>query len=163
MLARTTAYTTIGLEALPVQVEVDASQGLPALAIVGLPDQAVKEAKERVRAAILNSQYRLPSVRFTVNLAPADLRKEGGLFDLAVALGMLAASDQVEPEALASVVALGELALGGGVRPAAATLPIALALRSSRRQLLVPAANAAEAAVVCGVMVIPVRSLQEAV
>src|SRR3989338_1571475 len=128
MLARTTSYTTIGLEALPVQVEVDASQGLPTLAIVGLPDQAVKEAKERVRSAILNSQYRLPSQRFTVNLAPADLRKEGGMFDLAVALGILATSDQLDPAQLAAAVALGELALDGSIRPIHGVLPIALAL-----------------------------------
>ena len=83
MLARTYSYTTFGLEAFPVEVEVDAARGLPTLAIVGLPDQAVKEARERVRAAITNSQYRLPSQRFTVNLAPADVKKEGGVFDLA--------------------------------------------------------------------------------
>ena len=80
MLARTISYTTLGLEALPVDVEVDAGRGLPALAIIGLPDQAVKEAKERVRSAILNSQYQLPSQRVTINLAPADIKKEGVSF-----------------------------------------------------------------------------------
>lgn len=87
MLARALSYTTLGLEAFPVAVEVDAGRGLPALAIVGLPDQAVKEAKERVRAAILNSQYELPSLRFTVNLAPADLKKEGVSFTSSAPLG----------------------------------------------------------------------------
>jgi len=162
MLARTTSYTTLGLEAYAVDVEVDASRGLPMLTIVGLPDQAVKEARERVRAAIINSQFQLPSQRFTVNLAPADLRKEGGLFDLAVALGILAASGQLDPNPLASIVALGELALDGSVRSVPGTLPIALAVRGSKRRLLVPRANASEAAVVGGVQVIPVASLREA-
>ena len=162
MLARTTSYTTLGLEALPVEVEVDAARGLPGLAIVGLPDQAVKEAKERVRSAILNSQYRLPSKRVIVNLAPADLKKEGGVFDLAIALGVLAASQQLDPAHVASIVALGELALDGSVRPVHGTLPIALALRGSRRRLLVPTHNAPEAAVVEGVEVITVTSLSHA-
>jgi magnesium chelatase family protein len=129
MLARAVSYTTRGLEALPVEVEVDASRGLPGLAIVGLPDQAVKEAKERVRAALLNSQYQLPSQRIIVNLAPADVKKEGGVFDLAIALGLLAASRQLEPECLSDVVILGELALDGSVRAVHGTLPIALAWR----------------------------------
>ncbi len=163
MLARTSSYTTIGLEALPVDVEVDAAQGLPTFTIVGLPDQAVKEAKERIRAAILNSLYRLPSKRFTVNLAPADVKKEGGVFDLAMALGLLAVSGQLDPAALASVVVLGELALDGSVRPIRGTLPIALALRKRRCRLLVPAPNAPEAAVVDGLQLVPVRSLREAV
>ena len=163
MLARTTSYTTLGLEALPVEVEVDATRGLPALAIVGLPDQAVKEAKERVHSAILNSQYALPSQRFIVNLAPADVKKEGAVFDLAIALGMLAASGQLDPAALASVVVLGELALDGTVRPIHGVLPIARALRGSRCRLLVPAANGAEAALVDDVDILPIRSLHEAV
>ena len=163
MLARAISYTTLGLDAFPVDVEVDASQGLPTFTIVGLPDQAVKEARERVRTALLNSQFRLPSRRLIVNLAPADVKKEGGVFDLAIALGILAASGQVEPGAVASVVALGELALDGSVRPVHGVLPIALSLRKQRRRLLVPAANAAEAAVVKGLTVVPVGSLSEAV
>ena len=163
MLARTLSYTTAGLEAFAVAVEVDAGRGLPALAIVGLPDQAVKEAKERVRSAILNSQYELPSVRFTVNLAPADLKKEGGVFDLAIALGVLAASRQVDPEPLSAAVVLGELALDGSVRAVPGVLPIALALRRQKRRLLVPAANAAEASLIEGIEVIPIGSLRDAV
>ena len=163
MLARTRSYTTFGLEALPVDVEVDAGRGLPALAVVGLPDQAVREARERVRAAITNSQYRLPSLRFTVNLAPADVKKEGGVFDLAMALGMLAASGQLEPAVLASAVVVGELALDGSVRPIHGVLPMALAARQSRRPFLVPCHNAAEAAVVEHVDIIPIASLTEAV
>jgi magnesium chelatase family protein len=163
VLARTLSSTTVGLEAFAVAVEVDAGRGLPALAIVGLPDQAVKEAKERVRSAILNSQYELPSLRFTVNLAPADLKKEGGVFDLAIALGILAASRQLDPEPLSAVVVLGELALDGSVRAVPGVLPIALALRRHPRRLLVPAANAAEASLIDGLEVFPVGSLREAV
>jgi len=163
MLARTTSYTTFGIDAVAVEVEVDAARGLPTFALVGLPDQAVKEARERVRSAILNSQYSLPPQRFTVNLAPADVKKAGGVFDLAIALGLLAASGQLDPAPLASVVVLGELALDGSVRPVHGVLPIALALRRSRRRLLVPASNAPEASVVDGVDVIPIRSLAEAV
>lgn len=162
MLARALSYTTLGLTAVPVDVEVDANRGLPSFTLVGLPDQAVKEAKERVRAAVLNSQFRLPSLRFTVNLAPADLKKEGGVFDLAIALGLLAACGELEPQAVAGVVALGELALDGSLRPVRGCLPIAMALRSSRTPLLVPEANAPEAAVVKGVTIIPIRSLQQA-
>src|SRR3989338_5452238 len=111
MLARTISYTTLGLDAIPVDVEVDAGRGLPGLTLIGLPDQTVKEARERVRTAILNSQYHLPSQRLTVNLAPADIKKEGGVFDLAIALGTLAASGQVDPSLVAQVAVLGELAL----------------------------------------------------
>jgi magnesium chelatase family protein len=144
-------------------VEVNGGRGLPGLAIVGLPDQAVKEAKERVRAAILNSQFTLPSCRFVVNLAPADLKKEGGVFDLAIALGMLAASGQLDPAALAAAIVLGELALDGSVRPVPGVLPVALALRDRAERLLVPAANAPEAALVRGLRAAPVESLSDAV
>ncbi len=174
MLARAVSYITLGVDALQVDVEVDAAQGLPGLTIVGLPDQAVKEAKERVRSAIVNSQYRLPSLRLTVNLAPVDIRKTGGLFDLAIALAILAASDQLDPASLSSAILVGELALDGRLRPVPGVLPIALAARprpdddqsrggQSRRRLLVPAPNAPEAALVDGLEVIPVRSLEEAV
>ena len=124
MLARSIAFTTIGLEAIRIDLEVDAARGLPALTIVGLPDQAVKEARERVRSAILNSQFQLPSQRFVVNLAPADLKKEGGVFDLAIALGLLAASGQLDPARLAAVATLGELALDGTLRPVRGVLPV---------------------------------------
>ena len=163
MLTRTRSYTTLGLDALAIEVEVDAGRGLPTLTIVGLPDQAVKEARERLRGAILNSQFELPSMRFTVNLAPADVKKEGGTFDLAMALGLLAASGQLNPEPLASVVALGELGLDGSVRPIRGMLPIALALRRRPQRLLIPMQNAREATLAKGLEVTPVRSLREAV
>lgn len=143
---------------------MDVARGLPALTIVGLPDQAVKEARERVRTAIVNSQFRLPSQRLTVNLAPADVKKEGGVFDLAIALGILAASGQVDPTEVANVVALGELALDGSLRPIRGVLPITLALRHARRRrLLVPTANAAEAAVAGVADVLPAACLRDAV
>ncbi|MBI2094448.1 MAG: YifB family Mg chelatase-like AAA ATPase, partial [Candidatus Omnitrophica bacterium] len=163
MLARATTYVTVGLKALVIDVEVDLGRGLPTLTIVGLADQAVKEARERVRAAILNSQYELLSRRITVNLAPANVRKEGGNFDLAIALGILAASKQLDPESLANTIVLGELALDGTVRPVHGVLPIALALRKSSQKLLLPRPNALEASLVKELEIIPVSSLQEAV
>ena len=164
MLARGHSYATVGLEAVPIEIEVDARLGLPSLSVVGLPDQAVKEARERVRSAILNSQFQLPQSRITVNLAPADLKKEGGVFDLAIALGVLAATHQLDPARLAEVILVGELALDGSLRPVPGMLPIAMAARhSKRRTLLVPAANAAEAAVVDRIQVVPVAHLRQAV
>ena len=149
MLARAHTYTVFGLEAVPVEIEVDIRPGLPSLTIVGLPDQVVKESRERVRSAILNSQFLVPHQRITVNLAPAELKKVGGHFDLAIALGILAASAQVEPAAVDGVISVGELALDGSLRGVPGLLPIALAVRmSARRTLLVPAANADEAAIV---------------
>jgi len=163
MLVRAISYTTLGLEAFPVDVEVDTSQGLPALTIVGLPDQAVKEARDRVRAAIINSQYHLPSQRLTINLAPADIKKEGAIFDLAIALGILAASGQLDPWRLASVAVLGELALDGRVRPVHGVLPVALAARARGQPIIVPSGNGLEAGIVHRLSVLPVGSLSEAV
>ena len=163
LLARAISYVPLGLDALRVDVEVDVARGLPTLTIVGLPDQAVREARDRVRAAITNSQFRLPSQRLTINLAPADVKKEGGVFDLAIALGILAASHQLPAERVAACVALGELALDGTVRPVPGILPIALSLaRQVRRPLLVPQAAAAQAASIPGLEVIPVATLQQA-
>ena len=164
MLSRTWSYTLLGLEALPITVEVDCSPGLPHLTIVGLPDQAVKEARERVRGALLNSGYTLPRQRLTVNLSPADLRKEGGQFDLAIALGILAVSGQLDPSALAEVIAVGELGLDGSLRSTPGILSMALAARAANghRALLVPALNAAEAMDGVGA-VIGVSSLRDAV
>src|SRR3989338_1417042 len=163
LLARAISYVPLGLDALRVDVEVDVARGLPTLTIVGLPDQAVREARDRVRAAITNSQFRLPSQRLTVNLAPADVKKEGGVFDLAIALGILAASHQLPAERVAACVALGELALDGTVRPVPGILPIALSLaRQVRRPLLVPQAAAAAAARIPGLAGIPVATLQQA-
>lgn len=164
MLARLRSFAVVGLEAVPVEIEVDSGQGLPGLTIVGLPDQAVKEARERVRSAIRNSQFRFPDTRITVNLAPADVKKEGGSFDLAIALGVLACSDQLDPATLGDVVVVGELALDGTLRPTPGILPIVMAARVRHpATILVPSANASEAAIVKEIRVVPVKSLREAV
>ncbi|HNK31461.1 MAG TPA: YifB family Mg chelatase-like AAA ATPase [Plasticicumulans sp.] len=151
----------LGIDAPPVAVEVHLSNGLPGLAIVGLPEAAVKESKDRVRGAILNSRHEYPQRRITVNLAPADLPKEGGRFDLPIALGILAASGQLPTEPLAALECLGELALGGALRGVRGVLPAALAARDAGRALLLPADNADEAALVEGLTVLPARHLLE--
>jgi magnesium chelatase family protein len=136
----------LGIEAPQVTVEVHLSGGLPNLSIVGLPEAAVKESKDRVRSAILNSYLEFPSRRITVNLAPADLPKEGGRYDLAIALGILAASGQIPLESLQEYEFLGELALSGELRPVNAALPASLAAADKNRALIISRANAAEAA-----------------
>lgn len=136
---------------------------LPYIAVVGLPDTAVKESKDRVTTALSNSGYKFPMGRTTINLAPADVKKEGPSFDLPIALGMLAASEQMETDQLENFVAVGELALTGAVRSCKGVLPIALRAQAEGKVgVLVPAENAAEAAVVAGLQVIPVQNLREA-
>jgi len=134
-----------GLSAEAVTVEVHLAPGLPGLAIVGLPEAAVRESRDRVRAAIVNSGYQFPNRRITVNLAPADLPKEGGRFDLPIALGVLAASGQIPPERLATLEVLGELSLTGEIRAVRGALPAALKCTETGRGLLIPTANVAEA------------------
>ncbi|MFN9619431.1 MAG: YifB family Mg chelatase-like AAA ATPase [Synechococcaceae cyanobacterium] len=154
MLARCSSAVLHGLDALPVSVEVDIGPGLPALQMVGLADAAVQEARERVRAALRNSGLRVPLTRVVVSLAPADLRKAGPAFDLPIALGLLAASEQVPPGRLQGVWCAGELGLDGRLRPVRGMLALAQAARrGGARALLVPAANAAEAALVEGLCV----------
>src|SRR5579864_2217990 len=160
MLARIHSAAVVGVEAIPVDVEVDVGAGLPLCSIVGLPDAAVREARERVRSAIRNAGCEMPARRVTVNLAPADLRKVGPAYDLPIALGILTATQQLPPQALAGCVVIGELSLDGGVRPVAGVLNIALAARARRaRAVIVPAANAEEAALVDGLTVHAVASL----
>jgi magnesium chelatase family protein len=161
MLARIHSAAVVGVEAVPVDVEVDVSPGLPVCSIVGLPDAAVREARERVRSAIRNAGYEMPARRVTVNLAPADLRKVGPAYDLPIALGILTATQQLPPQALAGCVVIGELSLDGGVRSVAGVLNIALAARARRaRAVVVPAANAEEAAMVEGLRVHAAASLR---
>jgi len=148
-----------GIESPAVTVEVHLSPGLPGLSIVGLPETAVKESKDRVRSAILNSRYEFPARRITVNLAPADLPKEGGRFDLAIALGILAASGQLPQERLADHEFIGELALTGELRAVRGVLPAALAIRDTHRDLVVPEANGPEATLVQGLAVRPAAHL----
>jgi len=145
-----TVYTRalVGIQAPEVTVEVHISNGLPALSIVGLPEAAVRESKDRVRAAIINSHFEFPTRRITVNLAPADLPKDGGRYDLPIALGILAASGQIDHNLLESHEFHGELALSGELRPVHGSLPSALAANISKRKLVLPAKSAIEAALV---------------
>lgn len=153
----------IGVEAPAVTVEVHMANGLPSLTLVGLPETAVKESKDRVRSAILNSALQYPARRITLNLAPADLPKDGGRFDLAIALGILAASVQVPASMLDEVECLGELALSGEVRAVKGVLPAALAARKAGRTVIVPRANAEEACLASGLKVLAVDHLLQVV
>jgi len=160
MLAKVTSCALLGLEGILVQVEVDASFGLPSLTIVGLPDAAVKESSERVRAAIKNAGLQFPRKRLTVNLAPADIRKAGPAYDLPIAVGVLIVSEQVWPQATEGALFVGELSLDGTVRHTNGVLPMAaLARQAGLKRLFVPAEDAPEAALVAGLEVIPVESL----
>ena len=164
MLAKVYTSALIGIDAYPVEVEVDLARGLPNFSIVGLPDTAVKEAKERVTAAIKNSELEFPSRRITVNLAPADIRKEGSSFDLSIAIGILKANGVIKNDELSDYFILGELSLDGGVRRVNGVLPIALKAREEKiEKIILPLPNAQEAAVVKGIKVYPVRSLLETV
>lgn len=160
MLAKVTSGATVGLSSLPVEVEVDiASQGLPSFTIVGLPDKAVEEAKERVRSAIKNSGAEFPSRRITVNLAPADLPKEGPSYDLPIALGILIASGQLRANLDDSLV-LGELSLDGSLRHTNGILPMALlAKEKGFKKIFLPSVDAKEAAVIDKIEIYPVSSL----
>ena len=151
----------VGVDAPLVTVEVHLGGGLPSLSIVGLPELAVKESKDRVRGALLTAQFEFPPKRITINLAPADLPKEGGRFDLAVALGILGASGQVQGQQLRDYEFIGELALSGELRPVRGVLPVALAARAAGRRLLVPTENAPEAALIADLEVLPARHLLE--
>jgi magnesium chelatase family protein len=148
-----------GIDAPAVTVEVHLASGLPALSIVGLPEMAVKESKDRVRGALLNGRFQFPAGRVTINLAPADLPKEGGRFDLPIALGILGASGQVRTQGLAGCELLGELALSGDLRPVSGVIPAAVAARDAGRALILPSANAAEAALVSGLDIRPASHL----
>ncbi len=150
-----------GVHAPQVTVEVHLSNGLPSLSIVGLAETAVKESKDRVRGALLNSQFDFFARRITINLAPADLPKDGGRFDLPIALGLLAASEQIPAEKLGEYEFVGELALSGELRPVRGVLPAALAARAAGRALVVPRPNADEAALVSGLHVLAAGHLLE--
>ena len=147
-LAIVSCRAQVGIQAPPVNVEVHLSGGLPQLSIVGLPEAAVKESKDRVRSALLNSQFEFPAKRITINLSPADLPKEGGRFDLPIALGILAASGQIPGSSLEEMEFAGELALDGKLCAIRATLPFAHATQKVGRALCVPATNAEEAALI---------------
>jgi magnesium chelatase family protein len=163
MLARARSVALIGVDAVPVEVEVDVSPGLPAFTVVGLPDQAVNEARERVRAAIRNAGLPFPAARITVNLAPADLRKEGPLYDLPIALGLLAAQELLPASTLEGTLVAGELALDGTLRPIAGAVNLALLASGLELPALLPAGNAREAALIDGVTVFGAATLLDAV
>jgi magnesium chelatase family protein len=163
-LASVQARATAGIEAPAVRVEVHLSAGLPGLSIVGLPEAAVREARERVRSALMTTHFEWPARRVTVNLAPADLPKGGGRYDLAIALGILMASGQLKPAVdIAGLEFLGELSLSGALRAVKGVLPAALATQKARHALIVPADNATEATRVTGLDVHAARDLPELV
>jgi len=159
LLAKIHSRAQAGVDAPAVTVEVHQSNGLPALNIVGLPEAAVRESKDRVRSALINSRFDFPARKLTVNLAPADLPKEGGRFDLPIALGILVASGQLDAAPLKDMEFLGELSLSGELRPVRGALPAALKVRKAGRALLVPMENADEAALVSGVTILAARHL----
>ncbi|MBI4083021.1 MAG: YifB family Mg chelatase-like AAA ATPase [Candidatus Lambdaproteobacteria bacterium] len=164
MIAKTWSATVLGVEAHPIEVEVDLALGLAAFTIVGLPDGTIKESRERITAAIANSGFAFPIRRITVNLAPAEVRKIGSGFDLPIAVALLGAADAFDPERLAGYQVVGELSLEGRVRPVRGALPMALAARRrGARGMILPRENELEAAVVAGLPLVPVGSLAEVV
>lgn len=165
MLSKVFSAATLGVDAYQVEVEADIQQQVPAFVTVGLPDGAVKESKERVTAAIKNSDFLFPVKRITINLAPADIKKEGSAFDLPIATGILAATGQILREGVADFVLLGELSLDGTVRPVPGVLPMTMSFEANNglKGIIVPKENAREAAMAGTIPVYPVRSLREAV
>lgn len=162
MLAKVLSFGLNGISGYPVVVEVDVYNGLPACEIVGLPDATVKESRERVRSALKNSGFEYPAKRITINMAPADTRKEGPIYDLAMAVGLLAASEQVSPELLKYMVIFGELSLNGEVRPVTGVLPMVIEARKRGFNLMVvPYENAKEASYIDDIKIIPVKKLKE--
>jgi magnesium chelatase family protein len=164
MLSLAFSAAMLGIEGYVVRVEADSSAGTPAFAIIGLPDRALREAGDRVRAAIFNSGLSFPAGRLLVNLSPADVRKAGPAFDLAIALALIGIDEQIDRDALRSVVALGELALDGSLQSVNGILPMVLGARAAGfRKLILPAANSAEALMVDGIHVYAVERLLDAV
>jgi len=164
VLAKVLSSAVLGIDAYRVEVEVDITSGLPSFSTVGLPEASVKESKERVKSAIANSGYRFPDDRITVNLAPADIKKEGTGFDLPIALGILAATGIIPQEALSRHLVLGELSLDGRVKPVKGSLPMAISARQwGHPAIIVPHENGLEASVVGDIDVLPVKTLSEVV
>ena len=164
MLSKVLSSALLGIDAVTIQVEVDIAQGLPQFATVGLPDGAVKESKDRVKAALKNSGYEFPQRRITVNLAPADLKKEGTSFDLPIAIAILAATGVVKKSLLAEYLIIGELSLDGSIKGVRGALPVAVTARAEKlKGIIVPIENINEGAVVEGVDVIGVADLAEVV
>jgi len=164
MIARVTSAGVVGVDGFEVVVECEVASGLNSFEVVGLPETAVKESRTRVRAAMLSCGMRFPSRRITVNLAPADVPKRGTVYDLPLALAILAGNQDIKPGRLQKSMAVGELSLGGEVRPVPGVLSMALeARRLGLTHILAPADNAAEAAVVPGLTAVPIDTLADAV
>lgn len=163
MLAKVLSAAVIGLDAFTVEVETHLERGLPGLSIVGLPDNVVKESKDRINAAIKNSDFMFPLKKITINLAPADIKKEGSSYDLPIAIAILGATGQLDIENTKDFIILGELSLDGTVRPVKGALPISVMAENKYKGILLPKENADEAAVIPGSSVYPVGSLKEVV
>ncbi|WP_052807453.1 YifB family Mg chelatase-like AAA ATPase [Risungbinella massiliensis] len=164
MYSKMWSGTILGIEGLLIEVEIDISNGLPMFDMVGLPDSAVRESKERVRASIKNSGANFPLQRITTNLAPADVRKEGSGLDLAIAMGILVASGQIEGKRLENTLLLGELALDGVLRPLNGVLPMVMASKNKGlEKVLLPEQNVGEGRLVEGIEIIPISNLKEAI
>ncbi len=164
MFVKVFSMSVIGMESYPVSVEVDISQGLPQFATVGLPDASVKESRDRIKAAIKNSGYRFPRSHVIVNLAPADIKKEGTGFDLPIAVGILAAEELIKETALHDCFFIGELSLDGSIKGVSGVLTAAFKAKEiGIKSVFVPEENAAEAAMVEGINVFPVKTLPDVV
>ena len=164
MIAKIICYALNGLEGVPVEVETDVNKGVPSYDMVGLPDTAVKESKERVRSALKNSGLLFPMNRITINFAPADIKKEGAAFDLAVAVSLLKASEQLVGARVEDTVFLGELALNGDLRPVAGMLPILISAKGNGfTRFIIPEGNAREARFLGGAEIYPARNLSAVV
>ena len=167
MLAKVYSFGLVGIEAYPIEIEVDISRGLPTVSLVGMADTAIRESKERVKSAIRNSGFNWPNERITISLAPSDVKKEGASFDLAIALGILSATQQLNSQSLNDYYILGELSLDGTLRPTRGILPISIAISKALpdqiKNLILPLDNAKEAALVSDVCVWPLKTLRETV
>ena len=162
MLSKVCSFALSGLEGVPVEVETDINNGLPSYELVGLPDAAVKESRERVRSALKNSGRKFPAQKITVNLAPADLKKEGSYFDLAIAVGILKATEQLPHTDLAGIVFLGELSLGGQLRPVAGILPLLISAKAKGyKTFILPEGNAREASYIAGITAYAAENLKQ--
>jgi len=164
MVGKINSAGLIGLNGYIVEVEIDISNGIPAFDIVGLPDTAVKESKERVRAAIKNSGYDFPVKRITVNLAPASTKKEGPAYDLPIALAILSATEQIKNDEIEKYLFLGELSLDGKIKPITGVLPMTMtAYKEGIERIVIPIENAEEAGVVKDIEVLPVGTIEEVI
>jgi len=164
MISKIYSFSLLGLQAYPVEIETDVSNGLPTVNLVGLADTAIKESKERVRSAIKNSGFLWPAQRITVNLAPSNIKKEGACFDLAIALGILAATGQIDSNLIKNYSFLGELSLDGQLRPVNGVLAVSLTMANfSIRNLVLPEENAKEAGIIPEISAWPLKSLKEVV